>query len=198
MPTTTVLCNSGFSNRFKQNIFNELRIAVILNNNEYHNCIKLKNVMRNIFTMKVIVILLVLFSFSCNSQQPASKMDKIAAPIIEAFFAKVASGESDNAIATLLSGNPNIDQNDSSVIDLRNKFDIISNAVGEFRGKSLIKKRSLNEEVSVYSYLAKYEKKFYRFWFMFYNNGSKITIYKFRFDDDLDAELEESLKLYTN
>ena len=154
--------------------------------------------MRNILAVKIIVTLLVLFSFSCNSQQPASKMDKIAIPIIEAFFAKVARGESDNAIATLLSGNPNIDQNDSSVIDLRNKFDIISNAVGDFRGKSLIKKRSLNEEVSVYSYLAKYEKKFYRFWFMFYNNGSKIAIYKFRFDDDLDVELEESLKLYTN
>jgi hypothetical protein len=148
--------------------------------------------------MEVIFTLLVLFSLSCNSQPAISKMDKVALPIIDSFFAKVARGESDNAIATLLSGNPHIDPNDSSVIDLRNKFDIISNAVGDFRGKSLIKKRSLNEEVSVYSYLAKYEKKFYRFWFMFYNNGSKIAIYKFRFDDDLDAELEESLKLYTN
>jgi len=125
-------------------------------------------------------------------------MDKVAIPIIESFFTKVAKGESDNAITNLISGNPNIDLNDSSMIDLRNKFKIINHSVGAFRSKSLIKKRTLNEDISVYSYLAKYEMKFYRFWFMFYNNDSTISIYKFRFDDDLDVELEESLKQYTN
>lgn len=50
---------------------------------------------------------------------------------------------------------------------------------------------------SIYSFLVKYEKKFYRFIFTFYNTGTKIKIYKFSYDDVLDLELEESLKLYT-
>jgi hypothetical protein len=67
---------------------------------------------------------------------------------------------------------------------------------GAYRGKSLIKKKSINDDIAVYSYLAKYDKKFYRFLFVFYNNGIKTKIYKFLFDDTAELEIEESLKLY--
>ena len=152
--------------------------------------------MRNSFYMKTFLALLVLVSLSCKSQQADSKMDKLATPIIETFFTKIATGEYDNALTNLLGGNPNITLNDSSVTDLRSKFELIHTSVGAFKSNSLIKKRTLNNSLSAYSYLAKYEKKFYRFLFIFYNNDSKTLIYKFSFDDNLDVELEESLKQY--
>jgi hypothetical protein len=61
-----------------------------------------------------------------------------------------------------------------------------------------LKKRFMNDDIGMYSYLAKYDKKFYRFVFMFYNNGKTVKLYKFLFDDNIDLELEESLKFYTN
>jgi len=67
---------------------------------------------------------------------------------------------------------------------------------GPYRGESLLKKRTINDDIAVYSYLAKYDKKFYRFIFVFYNNGLKTRIYKFLFDDTAELEMEESLKLY--
>ena len=146
--------------------------------------------------MKALLVLLVLVSFSCSSQQANSKMDNVATPIIETFFTRIAKGEHGNAITNLMSGNPYINLNDSSVIDLKSKFEMIHSFVGAFKSKSLLKKRTLNESVSAYSYLVKYEKKFYRFFFMFYNNDNKTVIYKFSFDDNLDVELEESLKQY--
>jgi hypothetical protein len=40
--------------------------------------------------------------------------------------------------------------------------------------------------------------KIYRLTFSFYNNDLAVKIYKFSFDDVIDIEMEESLKLYVN
>jgi hypothetical protein len=100
------------------------------------------------------------------------------------------------AMDDLLSSNENIDLKDSSTIVLKDKFSNINRFSGAYRGNSLIKKKSINDDIAVYSYLAKYDKKFYRFVFVFYNNGVKTKIYKFMFDDTAELEIEESLKLY--
>jgi hypothetical protein len=84
----------------------------------------------------------------------------------------------------------------SATVDLRNKFQFLNEAAGPYVGNSLLKERFLQDDIGIYSYLAKYDKKFYRFIFIFYNNGSKVRLYKFLFNDDLDDELEGSLKFY--
>ena len=116
--------------------------------------------------------------------------------MIDSFFQKVESKNYNAAIDDLLSSNENIDLRDSATIALKGKFSSINQFSGAYRGNSLIKKKSLNDDIAVYSYLAKYDKKFYRFVFVFYNNGLKTKIYKFLFDDTAELEIEESLKLY--
>ncbi len=61
-----------------------------------------------------------------------------------------------------------------------------------------MKERFVRDDIGVYVYMVKYEKKFYRFTFMFYNNGISVRLYKFLFDDNIDIELEESLRFYAN
>jgi hypothetical protein len=114
----------------------------------------------------------------------------------EVFFNKVATGNYTGAIDDLLKSNENIDLLDSATIAMKERFASINRLSGKYRGFSLLKKRTINNDLAAYSYLAKYDKKFYRFIFVFYNNGIDTKIYKFLFDDTAELELEESLKLY--
>jgi hypothetical protein len=145
------------------------------------------------------ILIIICFWASCKSSDNAdsiSKFDMICIPIIDTFFQKVESKDYSAAIDDLLSSNENINLRDSATIALKGNFSVINQASGTYRGKSLIKKKSINDDIAVYSYLAKYDKKFYRFLFVFYNNGIKTKIYKFLFDDTAELEIEESLKLY--
>jgi hypothetical protein len=145
------------------------------------------------------VLMIIFLGVSCKSSDNADstgKFDTVCIPAIDSFFQKIESKNYNAAIDDLLSSNENIDLKDSSTIALKGNFSIINQVSGIYRGKSLLKKKSINDDIAVYSYLAKYDKKFYRFIFVFYNNGIKTKIYKFLFDDTAELEIEESLKLY--
>jgi hypothetical protein len=147
-----------------------------------------------------LIYLFVIFFFACGQYSTNinkdSKLDATCIPIIDSFFNKIQANNYKSAVDGLLLMNENIDPKDSSTIQLKARFSEINQYSGKFIGTSLIKKRSINDDISVYSYLAKYDKKFYRFIFIFYNNGINTKIYSFKFDDNVDAEIEESLKLY--
>lgn len=145
------------------------------------------------------ILVIVCFIAGCRSADSvggSSKLDKICIPIIDSFFQKIDSKNYNAAINDLLSSNENIDLRDSATISLKAKFSSINEVSGAFRGNSLIRKRNINDDIVAYSYLVKYDMKFYRFLFVFYNNGVRTRIYKFMFDDSVEAEMEESLKLY--
>lgn len=145
-----------------------------------------------------VVVVCFLF-FSCkgaNDTVSISKLDSICIPVIDSFFQKIESNNYKAAVDDLLSSNENIDLKDSGTIAMKDRFSAINQFSGTYRGRSLLKKKSINDDIAVYSYLAKYDKKFYRFVFVFYNNGIRTKIYKFLFDDTAEIEIEESLKLY--
>jgi hypothetical protein len=148
--------------------------------------------------MKFLLGLFVLIVTGCSSQSVKSNIDKSAIPLIDSFFKNIETKDPTNALGALLASNPNIDLKDSASLNLKNSFVLINEASGPYRGYRLLKKRFMDDDIGIYSYLAKYDKKFYRFVFMFYNNGKSVKLYKFLFDDNIDLELEESLKFYTN
>lgn len=148
--------------------------------------------------MKGILAVLIFINIGCNSQSSKSIIDKNALPLIDSFFKTVKNQEASVALEHLLKSNPNIDVADSATLRLKDNFILINQASGVYMGNRLLKKRFIEDDIGIYSYLAKYEKKFYRFVFMFYNNGNSVKLYKFLFDDNLDVELEESLKYYLN
>lgn len=137
--------------------------------------------------------------YACgNRSQVSSKLDGECVPQIDKFFDQMTKKNYDSALDSLLSSNKFINTRDSNALVLRQQFKFINEFAGPYIAYKLIKKRNINDDIGVYSYLVKYEKKFYRFVFIFYRATDKPKIYKFLFDDSMDVELEESLKLYTN
>ncbi|MEO5562118.1 MAG: hypothetical protein ABIR18_01760 [Chitinophagaceae bacterium] len=124
-------------------------------------------------------------------------IDKLAEPFIDSFFKSMRSKGASVAIENLLSSNPHIDIENPAAINLKRRFISIHETSGRFMGYRLLKKRFLEDDLGVYSYLVKYEKNFFRFIYTFYNNGSSIRLYKFLLDDNIDAELEKSIRVHT-
>ena len=133
---------------------------------------------------------------SSENTSSANKLDAVCAPIIDDFFKKMEANNYKAALDNLLSSNENIDLKDSATLLMKSRFAEINQLSGAYKGRSLLKKRNINDDIAIYSYLSKYDKKFYRFVFVFYNNGTTTKIYKFLFDDTVEIEIEESLKLY--
>jgi hypothetical protein len=121
-------------------------------------------------------------------------IDKFAEPFIDSFFKTIRTKGAGVSIDRLLGSNPDIDTADPAAVNLKKRLITIHENGGRFMGYRPLKKRFLEDDIGVYSYLVKYEKNFYRFVFTFYNNGSGIRLFKFLFDDTLDAELERSLR----
>lgn len=133
----------------------------------------------------------------CGDKESTSSMDKLCMQTITSFFDKIKLGEYVEALDKLLLSNPNIDIQDSATINLKAQFKDLNDQSGEYLGYQLLRKRVVENDLGAYSYLVKYEKKYYRFVFVFYNNSRSTRVYKFLFDNTLDIELEESLKFYT-
>lgn len=146
--------------------------------------------------MKSIIILLLtcLSMWSCKTNH----IEKKCQPKIDAFFTKMEQNHPMESIKELLALNENIDISDSLSQDLIQKFEYINTHAGKFVDRKILVKRSIKDDVIIFSYLVKYEKMFYRFNFIFYDNGKKCTLHKFVLDDVMTIELEELTKLYMN
>jgi hypothetical protein len=135
--------------------------------------------------MKYLFTLFIVISIGCNSQPPSVMIEKIATPIIDSFFSSIKAGRVKDAMEKLIESNPNFDKNDSTTISLIQNLVATNDASGSYMGNRLLKKRLLGDDIGLYIYLVKYEKRFYRFVFTFYNNGKTVKLNKFQFDDYL-------------
>ncbi len=140
--------------------------------------------------------------YSCSPKKikdnSSAYLDTQSKPVIENFFQEIQTGKFKIALKDLLRRNENFDFGDSSIISLQKKFEDINEYSGKFLSVRLLRQKQIGNDLGVYCYLVKYEKKFYRFLFTFYNNGIQTKIYKFSFDDTIDTELEEAIRLYVN
>jgi hypothetical protein len=135
-----------------------------------------------------------LFLISCSS----NNLDNQCQLVIDNLFQGIKNNKPTESLIKLISQNKNINQGDSATQELIKKFSFINSCSGSYLGNKLLLKRNITDKVIIYSYLVMYEKKFYRFIFIFYNPSDNMVPYKFIFDDNLEFEQEESLKLYLN
>jgi hypothetical protein len=159
------------------------------------------------YVMKVkysfLFLAVIIASIGCSQSQSKTRdqeteIDKKSLPVIQSFFKKMESGEYKIAVDYLLAQNDNIGLQDSGTINLKLKFNQINENGDHFISQKLIRKKGIDNDLCVYSYFVKYERKYYRFIFVFYNNDKDTKITRFSFDDAIDVELEEAIKLYSN
>jgi hypothetical protein len=133
----------------------------------------------------LVCIFLWLTLVNCEPQKKFEPiLDKECLPQIESFFNGLKTGRNEASVKELLKSNPAFDLKDSSVLDLISKFKMISQGSGRYIQYKILKKRSVESDIAIYSCLAKYEIKFYRYIFIFYKATDKAVIFKFMFDDD--------------
>ena len=143
--------------------------------------------------MKYIVTSLLLLLISCSNTKPQEKTeDPTLQKLMDIFFDKYKTNPKE-AVDFIFGTNTDIlpDQ----VKELKDKLSTINLLAGNFYGQELITSQKASSSLVYFSFLVKHDKPI-RFIFMFYKPKDKWKIYKFKFDDQVDAELEESGKVY--
>ncbi len=156
--------------------------------------------------MKPLLFILLISILGCNSSssQSQTKLEQptmqqlnvtVAVNYIDTFFKKYKQEGTAKAIDYIFSFNPSL-VNVSQLTDLKSKLDSTRNLLGNFDSQELITQKSISNSLVLFSYLVKHEKQPIRFTFIFYKPKNDWTLYKFKFDDQADTELEEASKIY--
>jgi hypothetical protein len=155
-----------------------------------------------LFLLTVIICCCSLYAKSQTAVAPAAKKTAAKLPvvvktpvsIIDTFFKKIKSDGTDPAIDYLFSTNK-LFNNVAQINLLKIKLDSLQRSVGQYVGKELIAQKSAGTSLAFYSYLAKFTVQPVRFTFMFYKAQNDWTLYRFKYDDQMDLELEEAGKI---
>jgi hypothetical protein len=158
--------------------------------------LSLNDISNNMIVFLGLSLTLAFGGCATKSKDKNEFLDSQSKQTIDKFFEAIASDNYKKGLIELFKSNQNISLEDSSTILLEKNFYQINETSGKFVSDSLLRQNQIGDDIGAYSYLAKYEKTFYRFLFIFYNNGHDTKIYKFSFDAEIPAELEESIKFY--
>lgn len=112
---------------------------------------------------------------------------------IETFFKKYKTS-SDSAIDYIF-GTNKLFTNLSQINLLKAKLDTLQLSLGPFISRELIAEKSATNSLVIYSYIVKHENQPIRFIFMFYKPHNDWELYRFNYDDGMDAEMLESVKI---
>jgi len=112
---------------------------------------------------------------------------------IETFFKKYKTS-CDSAVDYIFSTNK-LFTNQSQINLLKSKLDSLQLSLGPFIGRELIAEKSASNSLVIYSYIVKHENQPVRFIFMFYKPHNDWELYRFNYDDGMDVEMLESVKI---
>lgn len=162
----------------------------------------LKN--QRILLMRLVIVVIILFCHHFNtSAQTAAKPDakpatagavKGTQSYIDGFFKRYKASP-DSAIDYIFGTNKLFVRNASQINVLKMKIDSLQLSLGKYTGKELISERSASPSLVIYSYLVKHEDQPIRFTFIFYKAQNDWALYRFNFDDSMDQEMFEAVKI---
>jgi hypothetical protein len=119
---------------------------------------------------------------------------KGAADLVNTFFKKYKD-EGTAAAVDYIFGTNKYFTNTAGITQLKTKLDSLRQGIGNYLGKDLIVQKSASNSLVFYSYLAKHEIQPIRFTFMFYKPQNDWVLYRFKYDDQMDVELEDAGKI---
>ena len=141
---------------------------------------------------KIASLIFISILFCCNTFA-----QKTPEQVITKFFSTYESKKPMDAVDYIFSTNPwIIERSKDQVESLKNQLSNNISLLGKYSGNELITSRQVGESLVLYSYLIKYERQPLRFTFIFYKPAEKWMIQNFKFDSDIDEELEEAARIY--
>ncbi|MDP9077603.1 MAG: hypothetical protein M3O71_09300 [Bacteroidota bacterium] len=124
----------------------------------------------------------------------AAPVVKGAADLVNTFFKKYKEDGTSLAIDYLFGTNKYF-TNTAGINQLKAKLDSLRQGIGLFLGKDLIVQKNASNSLVFYSYLVKHEIQPIRFTFIFYKPQNDWVLYRFKYDDQMDIELEDAGKI---
>jgi len=146
--------------------------------------------MKRVYNLKsILVIPLLFFTYLGNAQTSPKEMADI-------FFKDYKNNGASIALDNLYSTNKWMDRATDAIANLKSQLEGLNeDYVGKYYGYELIVEKHLAESYVLLSYLVKYDRQPIRFTFQFYKPKDMWVIYSFKFDGNIDDEIEEAGKL---
>jgi hypothetical protein len=126
--------------------------------------------------------------------KPAAAVPKTPTSLIDAFFKKYKE-EGTGAAVDYIFGTNKLFDNNAGIAVLKVKLDSLRLSAGLYTGKELITQKNSGASLVLYSYLAKHENSPIRFTFIFYKAQNDWVLYRFKYDDQMDIELQDASKI---
>ena len=131
-------------------------------------------------------LLFVSFSYS---QTPRELVQKF----FDDYEAKGASVALDNLYGT----NKWMERSADAISNVKSQMEGLNEGyVGKLHGHEIIAEKKLGDSYLLLSYMAKFDRQPIRYTFQFYKPKDTWVIYSFKFDANIDNELEEAAKIY--
>ncbi|RYF15384.1 MAG: hypothetical protein EOO42_17140 [Flavobacteriales bacterium] len=140
--------------------------------------------------MKLFIIPLLLAFVSCGNVK--SEENPELKKTIETFFLKYATNSS-QALDYIFQVNQEVSSDQLN--ELKDKLSNVNSLAGKYHGYENLTIKKATPSFIYMSYLVKHDRPV-RFVFMFYKANDKWSLYKFKFDDQIGTELEESGKIF--
>ena len=141
--------------------------------------------MKKIITLAVCCV----WTLTCQAQQSPEKM-------IDRFFKEYVDLGPQDALDNIYSTMPWVERVRDDVDQLKMQFGGLQNIVGNYYGHELIANKDLADSFSIFTYLVRFDRQPIRFTFQFYRPDKDWGLYGFSYDDNLDDELEEAVRLH--
>ena len=142
-----------------------------------------------------IALTLVMTSYGIANAQVVKATDPALQKIIDTFFKKYESSPGDAVDYIFVTNKSLRASNLQQINTLKEKLTATTSVIGAFNGAERIMSKKATSSFIFFSYLAKHENEPLRFTFIFYKPKDEWELYRFKFDDSVDAELEEAGKL---
>ena len=147
--------------------------------------------MKNKKLMKT-YITIILFSFSLISFAQNTPEE-----IVSKFFTEYKNEGASKALDNLYSNNEWINRATDAITKLKQQLNSLNeDFVGKYYGYELIVEKKLSDSFILMSYLVKYDRQPIRFTFQFYKPDNEWRTHSFKYDGNIDEEIEESAKVY--
>ncbi|GAA5040150.1 hypothetical protein GCM10011506_40310 [Marivirga lumbricoides] len=133
----------------------------------------------------IIATILTVSHFTCISQTPDD--------IVKTFFSKYEQNNME-ALSYLFDSNDWMGESKEQIQNLKSQLAGTVQLLGEYYGYELLAKKKINQ-LELHTYFIKYDRQPLRFSILFYKPNDKWQLQNFSFDDTLDSELEEALRI---
>jgi len=115
--------------------------------------------------------------------------------ITDKFFS-IYEKEPIKAVEYAFSTNKWFERKQDGIADLKSRLKNLIDLCGEYSGYELLSKKTAGQNITIMSFILKYDREPIRFTFYFYRVKNNWRVNNFSFDEDIDKDLDEACKAY--